>query len=165
MFISIGCYIAISLFLIIFMFPETMSHAYLELVASILANSKTAIDIQQEVLEAAPKDIQPGSSLSGRVAALRAGLVAQYTQCLSVCLQSENKALTLRFSDSEDEILGHRIHLGQMEWRRRKIAGEATSRTCFQNLLSKNVLTISLSLANLCNSRDASFRADFRTSK
>ena len=82
---SIGCYIAIALVFIILAFPETLNHSYLASSADLLEKLRGILAMQDDVLQADPHDLLPGTPLGTKVAAARAGALAQLQQRALCC--------------------------------------------------------------------------------
>ena len=77
---SVGCYVGIALIFVIFVFPETLSHAYLDSSAVLLQKSKGLLALQDEVLRADPRDVLPGTPLAGKVNGASVGIIMQLQQ-------------------------------------------------------------------------------------
>jgi len=79
--ISLACYMAIALIVTIFVFPQTMNHLCMDMISAQLGRLKALIEIQQEVLDAPPMELAPGTKLINTITAQRAGLVGGQRQC------------------------------------------------------------------------------------
>ena len=56
-FISVGCYVAIAIFCITFIFPETMNHSYLDTITRLLGGVKVFSELQGQILNYTPDEI------------------------------------------------------------------------------------------------------------
>lgn len=80
---SLACYVGIGLILIIVVFPETLNHALLASTADLVGELRALVEMQGEVLEAAPSDLTTGSGLLRKVLLARDGIFAHIQQCMS----------------------------------------------------------------------------------
>ncbi|EMD36296.1 hypothetical protein CERSUDRAFT_74310 [Gelatoporia subvermispora B] len=80
---SLACYVGIGLILITFLFPETLNHAYLLGISSLLDNLKGMIEMQDEVLNARPEDLALGTPLMTKMMGSRAAVVGRIQQVTS----------------------------------------------------------------------------------
>ncbi len=80
MLISVGCYVGIALIFVIFIFPESLNHSYLDSSAGLLQTLKGLLALQEEVLRADPHDVLPGTPLVGKVFGMRVGAIQQLQQ-------------------------------------------------------------------------------------
>ncbi|TBU59289.1 hypothetical protein BD310DRAFT_976680 [Dichomitus squalens] len=90
---SVGCYVGIALIFVIFVFPETLSHSYLDSSAGLLQKFKGLLALQDEVLRADTRDVLPGTPLAGKVNGARIGMIMQLQQ-----LMAQKQMLNLEFS-------------------------------------------------------------------
>lgn len=85
-FISSGAYAAIAVVLIIFLFPETMNHAFLTATSEIFGKLKKVIEIQELLLSAQPMDLDAESPLIRKVIGARLEIVMLFSKCSSYSL-------------------------------------------------------------------------------
>ncbi|KAH9950803.1 hypothetical protein B0H21DRAFT_721769 [Amylocystis lapponica] len=91
--IPTSCYVAIGFILITFVFPETLNHAELSHLTTLLTKMKDMMDLQQVVLNAAPEDLAPGTPLLVKVIGLKEGVIG-LMQMLTGQLQFINLEFT-----------------------------------------------------------------------
>ncbi|KAI0946571.1 hypothetical protein AcW1_010001 [Taiwanofungus camphoratus] len=77
---SLACYVGIGLILIIVVFPETLNHALLVSTADLVGELQALVEMQGEVLGAAPSDLTTGSGLLRKVLLARDGIFAHIQQ-------------------------------------------------------------------------------------
>jgi hypothetical protein len=79
--ISVSCYMAVAILLTICVFPQTMNHLCMDMISTQLGRLKALVEIQQEVLDAAPLDLAPGSTLIGAIMKKRTEVIGGQRQC------------------------------------------------------------------------------------
>ena len=84
---SIACYVAIALVFIIFAFPETMNHSYLDSSADLLDKLQGILALQDDVLRADPHELADGTPLATKTIMARVGMLTQLQQREWSCYQ------------------------------------------------------------------------------
>ncbi|THH16060.1 hypothetical protein EW146_g4511 [Bondarzewia mesenterica] len=80
--ISTAMYIAIAVFVIIFVFPETMNHAYLNTISDLLDNIKLILMMQEDVLAGLQEDFAPGCPKTVQMKGARLAMIGKQRQFL-----------------------------------------------------------------------------------
>ena len=78
--ISVSCYMAVAIFVTIFVFPQTLNHLCMDMISAQLGRVKALVDIQREVLDADPTDLAPGTKLMESVGVQRTQLIVGQRQ-------------------------------------------------------------------------------------
>jgi Putative ER transporter, 6TM, N-terminal len=115
--IAASSYLAIALVCCFVFFPETVNHAYLGLLSTILDKVKALLSSQDDVLSPMPGDFGPGCPKLKGLIATRVAVMTMYQNCEYHLTIPRTLAFTAQFfSDGIDNLPSKRIQYWALEW-------------------------------------------------